>query len=349
MDSKARKIEQFDPNSPGMIDGNIFGLPFSFEESNLVVIPVPWDLTASFGRGTGNAPEQVAKASLQVDLYDQDYPDGWKEGFFMLDIPEAFKELNKQLNAKSREIIRLLEAGEDPNSNSTIKVSLEKINEASEAMREWVLEQAQKMIKHGKHVIVLGGDHSSSLGLMQALSLESPGYGILQIDAHADLREAYEGFTLSHASIMYHAMQLEGVSKLVQTGIRDVCEEEMNRIDSGKHPIDLFTDRYIKDAMMEGRNFSSICDEIVDCLPEKVYISLDVDGLEPSLCPNTGTPVPGGFTFEELEYLLRKVVDSGRSIIGADICETGDHPWDANVSARLLFKLSNLICLSAKA
>lgn len=346
MESKERKIEQFDPNSPGLIDGNIFGLPFSFEESNLVVIPVPWDLTASFGRGTGNAPTQIATASLQVDLYDADYPKGWKEGFFMLDIPSSFQELNKQLNAKSREVIRLLEAGEDV-SNPTIKASLEKVNEASEQMREWVLEQSQKMIKHGKHVIVLGGDHSSSLGLMQALSVEKPGFGILQIDAHADLRESYEGFKLSHASVMYHAIQLDGMDKLVQAGIRDLCEEEMTRIESGEYPIELFSDRYIKDAMMEGRHFSSICDELVDCLPDRVYISLDVDGLEPSLCPNTGTPVPGGFTYQQLEYLFRKVVDSGRTIIGADICETGDHPWDANVSARLLYKLSNLICLSA--
>lgn len=346
MNSKEQKIAQFDPNSIGVHSSNVFGLPFTFEESDVIILPVPWDLTTSFGRGTANAPARVMEASYQVDLYDQDYPSGWKHGFFMLDIPEQLKETNKKLNAKSREVIRLLEAGESDTSNAVIHKSLELVNDACEQMREWVFKQAQKLLQYNKKVVLLGGEHSTPLGLIQALSLKKPGFGILQIDAHADLREAYEGFTYSHASIMHHALKQEGVKKIVQVGIRDICQEEIDAIEASNGRVEVFYDRYLKDSMMEGRNFASLAEEIIDCLPQEVYVSFDVDGLEPGLCPNTGTPVPGGLSYEQAEFILRKVVDSGRQIIGADINEVGDNPWDANVGARLLYKLCNLQCLS---
>ena len=173
--------------------------------------------------------------------------------------------------------------------------------------------------------------------------------GILQIDAHADLRNAYEGFTYSHASIMYNAIQLPSISSLTQVGIRDICDYEVSIINTNKD-IYTFYDKQLHEGTYNGKTWDTQCDEIIKTLPENVYISFDIDGLDPKLCPNTGTPVPGGLEFEQAMYLIKKVVDSGRKIISFDLCEVSPHEndneWNANVGARVLYRLSNLMIKS---
>jgi agmatinase len=185
------------------------------------------------------------------------------------------------------------------------------------------------------------------LGCIQAFSEHFKGdVGILHFDAHHDFRESYQGFKQSHASIMRNVMSLKTPpKKMVQVGIRDFCEEEMTF--GEKHPsVTVFYDRAIKQAQFDGKSWTSICQKICDELPENVYISFDIDGLDPSLCPSTGTPVPGGLQYEETMYLLEALVASGRKVVGFDLCEVTPHPtseWDANVGARVLYKLCGTI------
>ncbi|MCG8575093.1 MAG: arginase family protein, partial [Flavobacteriales bacterium] len=187
---------------------------------------------------------------------------------------------------------------------------------------------------------------SCPLGLVQALAEQEGAFGILQIDAHADLRPAYEGFEYSHASIMWNVLKLPAVTKLVQVGIRDLCQQELDDIRSQPERIRTFFDAQLKDAQHRGEPWSETMRQIVETLPEKVYISFDIDGLDPKLCPNTGTPVPGGLEFDQALALIREVVRSGRQLIGFDLVEVspGTSEWDANVGARLLY---NLCCWSA--
>jgi agmatinase len=195
---------------------------------------------------------------------------------------------------------------------------------------------------------LLGGDHSTPLGFLRALSEQHNRFGILQIDAHADLRKAYEGFTYSHASIMYNALKLPAVGRLVQVGIRDICEEEVNVINRSMGRVVTFFDEDLKDKKISGTPWSALCDTIIQHLPQQVYISFDIDGLDPKLCPNTGTPVAGGLEFQEAVFLIKKVVDAGKTIIGFDLSEVAAGPsdWDANVGARLLFQLCNWMAVS---
>jgi len=194
---------------------------------------------------------------------------------------------------------------------------------------------------------LVGGDHSTPLGLIQALSDKHSSFGILHVDAHADLRKAYEGFEFSHASIMYNAIKLPQISKLVQIGIRDYCQDEFDLINSDNR-IKTFFDRDVKHNQYEGKSWSEICDSIIKELPQKVYLSIDIDGFDPKLCPNTGTPVPGGFEMEQIIYLVEKLVGSKRNIIGFDVNEVapGKDEWDANVGARLLYRVANLALVS---
>ena len=343
------KISSFDPNGIGDLSGNIYGLPFDADDARLVILPVPWEVTVSYQAGTAGAPEAILAASYQVDLYDPFVEDAWKLGITMKDMNQGILERNHALRPKAEKYIIQMEQGIDPMDNSTMQDALDEINLACLELNQWVKNEALTLLKNNKIVALLGGDHSTPLGLMQALAEKNPSFGILHIDAHADLRQAYEGFEYSHASIMFNAIKLPQISHLVQVGIRDYCEAEVNLINNEPR-ITTFFDREIKHSQFEGKNWSAICDSIIETLPEKVYLSFDIDGLDPKLCPNTGTPVPGGLELEQSIFLVEKLVKSGRTIIGFDLNEVapGSDEWDANVGARLLYRLANMCLVSNK-
>jgi agmatinase len=343
--SKLQKIQRFDPDDVGKINGNLFGLPFNADEAEVVIIPAPWEVTVSYRSGTADGPDAVLAASPQLDLYDELIPDAWKLGIAMLPLNPWVVETNGITRRKSRACIEFLENGGD--SHEADRLFGRTINDACEEFRQWMFHTASEWLKKNKIVGVLGGDHSVPLGLVQALAIRYDAFGVLQIDAHADLRIRYTGFDHSHASIAYNIAQIKNVERIVQVGIRDYCRAEADYISGSGGRIVAFTDREIKRSLFGGYSFASICDKIVETLPQFVYLTFDIDGLHPSLCPNTGTPVPGGLLFEESVYLISRVVESGRVIIGFDLCEVGGgNEWDAIVGARMLYKLSNFAALS---
>jgi agmatinase len=224
--------------------------------------------------------------------------------------------------------------------------TLKEVNEGSYFLNNWVYQQTRSLLDQGKLVALLGGDHSTPLGFFKAIGEKHGDFGILQIDAHCDLREAYEGFVYSHASIMYNALrEVPQIKKLVQAGIRDFSEGEWNFIKENSERIKTYFDGDIRVRQYEGETFRSITDEIIGSLPDKVYISFDIDGLDPKLAPNTGTPVQGGFETEQVFYIFNKLYQSGKQIIGFDLNEvsTSENGWDANVGARVLFRMCNLL------
>lgn len=346
--SKAEKIKSFDPNSPGDPNSNIYGLPFECEEAEVVIIPVPWDVTVSYADGTAFGPEAIFDASFQVDLYEPSIPDAWKLGLAMEEISAEVSEKAQILREGAVNYIDAITEGIDIENEPDLIDIRNIINAGSEWLNSWVKERCLHWMNQGKLVALLGGDHSTPLGMMQALAEKYPSFGILQIDAHADLRKAFEGFTYSHASIMYNALAIPQVSKLVQVGIRDFCQEEAELIQNNPQRIHTFFDRDIKHAQYTGKTWSEQVDEIIAQLPENIYISFDIDGLDPKLCPNTGTPVAGGFEFEQIAYLIDRVARSGKKIIALDLNEVapGEDEWDANVGARMLFRMCNLMALS---
>lgn len=339
-------LSRFDPNSVGLKSNNIFGLPFKEADASLVLLPVPWEVTISYRDGTSRGPENIFDASMQVDLYDPDVPNGWKKGFYMLPIDKNIKKKSDYLRQCAELIISHLIDGGVIEDNEQLRGKLNTVNDGGVMLTDWVQEMTATLLKAGKKVGLVGGDHSTPLGFIKALADIHPEFGVLQIDAHADLRKAYEGFTYSHASIMYNVIhEIPQVKKLVQVGIRDYCDEELEL--SQKHDrIVTYFDKDIKERQFEGDTWKKICEEIVAQLPQKVYISFDIDGLDPKLCPNTGTPVPGGFELDEVFYLFKTLKKSGRELIGFDLNEvsTGQHTGDSIdsiVGARALYKLCN--------
>lgn len=342
-------LSNFDPNSVGLKSNTIFGLPFTEKDASLVLIPVPWEVTISYRDGTSRGPDHIFEASLQVDLYDPDVTDAWKKGIYMQPVDKDVKMKSDYERQCAELIIRHLEDGGVIDENEHLSEKLKQVNEGCTWMIEQVQQNASDLLKKGKKVGLVGGDHSTPLGFIKALAGVHDNFGVLQIDAHADLREAYEGFTYSHASIMYNVLkEVPQVSKLVQVGIRDYCDEELQMINQHPDRISTYFDKDIKEQQYEGVTWRSICEKIVDELPQKVYISFDIDGLDPKLCPNTGTPVPGGFELEQIFYLFKLLNTSGRELVGFDLNEVsaGEHNHDgidSIIGARALYKMCNYL------
>jgi agmatinase len=345
--SRKLKIKSFDPNSVGNINNGIFGLPFTLDEAQIVLLPIPWDVTVSYAAGASKGPKAIFNASFQVDLFDPYFKDAWKLGVAMAPINTKLKKQSKTLRVNVENYIETLSNGADEKSEENIQFQ-SIINEACSNMVNWVEQETTNYLNAGKLVVGLGGDHSTPLGIFKAMAKKHGDFGILQIDAHADLRNAYEGFEFSHASIMYNALKIKEVKTLTQVGIRDYCEEENTIITNSKGRVKTFFDKDIKHAQYSGKSIKKIHEEIVKTLPNKVFISFDIDGLDPKLCPNTGTPVSGGFETEEVLHLLEMVVAAGKTIIGFDLNEVapGNDEYDASVAARILYRMLNILAKS---
>ena len=344
--TKEQIIQNFDPSQPGTPDATIFGLPFSAEQSEIIIIPVPWEVTVSYGSGASDGPEAILEASFQVDLSHQDFPELWKLGMYYENPPENWKKNSDKYKDLAQGIIEKLEEGEDLETFPALQDDLHKINKACRELHSEVKEKVLFWMNQGKKVVLLGGDHSTPLGYYAALATKYEDFGILHLDAHMDLRIAYEGFTYSHASIMYNALQIPNISKIIQVGIRDFCEQEVEVVHNNKNRVIVHTDADLKAANFEGVSWKQQCDTIISELPQKVTISFDIDGMYPWYCPNTGTPVPGGFSFEQATYLFNKLADSGKEIIGFDLVEVApgeNDDWDGNVGARMLFHLCGIL------
>jgi agmatinase len=339
----------FDPNGVGIANGNVFGFPVEEKDAGIVIVPVPWDATASYGKGTSEGPEAILLASTQLDFFHPKLNDAHQTKVYMTPVSKDWLNLNAELCVKAIDYIKFLEEGGQLSENVFFQGIVNEIGDAQNALKSHLKERALALLSQGKIVAVLGGEHSTPLGLIEALDEFNKPFGILQIDAHADLRDSYEHFEQSHASIMFNVLKMcSNVQKLVQIGIRDIASSEFDLIHSNPDRIKTFFDWDLKEEQFNGKTWAEQVKEIISFLPQDVYVSFDIDGLIQELCPNTGTPVAGGFRLEEITYLLFELVNSGRKIIGFDLNEVapGDKDdWDANVGARVLWQL---VCVTEK-
>lgn len=330
----------FDPDAAGQPGSGIFGLPHTRPEARIVLLPVPFDATTSYGNGTAAGPSAIYDASMQVDLYDRRMGRIYERGIFMEPESEKIASLSAQARKLAVPIIEQGGAGDED------AAAVAKILSAGEQVNAFTYEHTKRVLAEGKIPGLVGGDHSTPLGAIRACAEQAGSLGILHLDAHMDFRDAYEGFVYSHASIMFNVLsKIPQVTKLVQVGIRDFGEGEMDfGIEQGKRVHTYYDDQWAQ-AMAEGTPFVQLAREAVAQLPERVYVSFDIDALDPALCPHTGTPVPGGLELGEVAFLLHEIATADKTIVGFDLCEVAPNladesdEWDANVGARVLYKL----------
>lgn len=337
-------LRLFDPDGVGVDNGTYFGMPYTPDDAALVLISAPWDVTVSYGAGTAYGPDAIIEASTQLDFYDPLSPDAWRRGIATADVDYTLQEESQRLRNDAEKVIRHLEGGGSPDDDSITR-KLRRVNEGSAALNANIAEQARHWLEREKLVGLVGGNHSTPYGLIRALGERHERFGILHIDAHCDLREAYEGFEYSHASIMYNVLRdVPQATKIVQVGIRDYSRRELELAQTTDR-VEQFDDQTLATAEYRGETWDAQCRRIAERLPEKVYVSFDIDGLDPSLCPHTGTPVPGGLDYNKALWLLETVVRTGRRIIGFDVVEVSparEEKLDAITGARILWKLCGL-------
>ncbi len=324
---------------------SMYGLDVAAIDAGVVLVPVPWEATTSYGRGTAKGPEAIRAASRQVDLFDVALARAGHEldiaeiGVAMLEAEAGLIERSARASELGGQVVR----AHDEGRSEEAAAAREKVNEASVWLNDHVGDLVSTWSDRARLCGVVGGDHSVAFGSIRAHAARSPGLGVLQFDAHADLRVAYQGFVDSHASVMHRVVeQLPDVARLVSVGVRDLCAEEFAVAAGSADRIVPFYFADLARRRDRGDTFDATARDIAETLPERVYVSFDIDGLDPSLCPHTGTPVPGGLSLAEADAVLRAVVASGRRIVGFDLCEVAPGPvgeWDANVGARVLLKL----------
>jgi len=333
-------MPELDPNAAAARNG-IFGLDFTPRDAAVVLVPVPFDATTSYRPGTARGPQCILQASYQLDLHDREVGDPWRAGIALA----AESPGITGHSATARDLVEALRAAPDTEK-------LDRVNRLCGEVNDLVSAEVARWLEMGKLVGTIGGDHATAFGAIRAHADRSGDFGILHIDAHADLRRDFEGFTWSHASVMEAVCRyLPQVTRLVQVGVRDYCEEEARRIAESGGRIVTHFDADLNRRLFTGDTWAALSAEIIEPLPAKVYVSFDIDGLDPKLCPHTGTPVPGGLSFAQACFLLRALTQSGRQIIGFDLVEVAPGPagdeWDGNVAARLLYKLIGFALQSA--
>ncbi len=340
----------FDPDDAAKPGSGVFGLPTERGAARIVLFPAPFDATTSYGGGAARGAEAIRRASAQVDLLDHQFGAAHEAGIFMEAEDEVIAELSREARALAAPIIARGGAGAGDED------AVKRVDAACEHVRHRVHERTARILKEGRIPGLVGGDHSTPLGAIEAAaqSVEKRskgGLGLLQVDAHMDLREAFEGFAFSHASITHNVvMRAPGVTRVVQVGLRDCGAGERRLVEGSGGRIVAHFDYDWWRFLDAGEPFAALCRRAVEPLPENVWVTFDIDGLDPALCPQTGTPVPGGLTFNQASMLLDILARSGRRVVGFDLVEVspgeieereeeaGDS-WDAMVGARVLYKL----------
>lgn len=276
------------------------------ERANAVILPVPYEQTTSYGAGTSQGPMALINASHQVELYDDELG------------TEPYQQWQGVATAEP------LHFG----------------NKKDDAAITYIAQQAEALATKNKLVIGLGGEHTVTAGLVAAQAKRNPSLTVLQIDAHTDLRESYEGNRWSHASVMARVRDLH--VSTVAVGIRSQCVEEADRIRREHLPVWYAHDLRMR-ALRDGWN--SWFNEVIAQLSDSVYVTIDVDGFDPSIIPATGTPEPGGLLWHEVLGLLRQVCRQ-RQVIAFDVVELAPTPQSHHsefTAAKLTYKMLGYI------
>ena len=323
----------YDPDGIGRDNGNFLGLPW-VERPAVRFLAAGFGVTVSYGTGTEGGPDNVLAASRQLDVCLPGLEEPWRAGYAWTSLAVGDEADLAIAREAVDDAIARQAAGLVPDAGA-----LAFVEAVGERMLATVEAAVADALAAGELPVLIGGEHAVSLGALRACA-KTGAFGLLQVDAHMDLRHAYEGLRYSHASVMHNALaELPALERLTQVGIRDYSPQERARIAAEGGRLRTFFDDDLQARVLGGESWRAIVADIVATLPARVWVSFDIDGLRPELCANTGTPVPGGLGFAEAQYLLRAVVASGRAVIGFDVVEVAPapHEFEGAVAARLAY------------
>jgi agmatinase len=280
-----------------------FALPFTFggllpedsafDQAQVVILPIPYEQTTTYGTGTKEGPHALIAASRHMELYDE--------------------ELDYEVYQVGIHTLR----------------ELEPLASGPKGMLDRITEVTGELLDHGKFVVGLGGEHTISFGIVRAYAERFQGLSVLQFDAHTDLRDSYQGTPYNHASVL---RRISEIVPAVQVGIRSLSREEATWIKA--HDARLF---YASEVV----GSPSIATAISEALTDQVYITICLDGFDPSIMPAVGTPEPGGLGWYDVLRIVRRVAET-RHIVGFDVVELFPIPGNVApdfLAAKLVYKV----------
>ena len=319
-------------------------------DAPIVLVSAPWAVTSAAGQGAVYTPDAIIDASTHLSLYDVVSNTSIDGKVATAEVDYDLQESSLQLGGDAAKVVAHIEDGGALTGDYFAR-KVVRINLGFRDMHSSVGKRVFRFASKGKIVGVVGGDHSVAFGAVRSISSVYPQMGVLFIDAHSDLRPSGKIFDYSHLSVARNIVdEIPAVSKLVQVGVRDMSREEMDFAQN--HPkITMFCHEKLTAERFSGRSWGEVCDDVVAQLPDKVYISFDIDALSPECCPHTKRPVAGGMTFDEAVCLINRVAESGREIVGFDLTEivpVMESGVDAAVGARMLVKLCAAALCSKK-
>jgi agmatinase len=340
----------FDPEGTFSKDSSIFGMPQN-KAAKLHLLPAAWEPTTSFKKGTVNGPKALFEATKQMDLYHPYFKKIYEKGIYWNDgLLEITEILNNSATSYAEKVIKDIESCKGSKTSD-----LNFANISSDKFNNLIYQMSSEAINKNQVVGLVGGDHSCPFGLIKALNenyKEENSFAIVHIDAHFDFREAYQGFQHSHASIMHNVKtKIGNPPQIFQLGIRDFCESELKFANENATYL---LDQEMQTKLFSGKSFNQILESLFNELPENIYISFDIDGLSPEYCPNTGTPVPGGLSYNQATHMVEWLHGKGHKLIGFDLVEispdTKQNPGeglDEVIGSRILYALSCFALASA--
>ncbi len=273
------------------------GYDSKIDRARILILPIPYEQTVSYRPGTREGPRAIITASQEVETYDE--------------------ELDQETYRIGIHTLR----------------ELEPIMSGPQEMIASVQKRASELLKQEKFLVTLGGEHSLSLGLVQAFKEKYPSASVLQLDAHADLRDTYQGTPFSHASVMH---RIQEIAPTVQVGVRSLSREESQFIQERELPVYFARDTRGGDDWMK---------KAIGKLSPQVYLTIDLDALDPSIMPSVANPEPGGLTWEQILRFLR-LLSINREIIGFDVMELCPIPGNIApdfLAAKLIYRLIGYI------
>lgn len=342
-------LNQMDPDA-----GDYFGVPSSPEQSQLVLVSVPWDATAPAGAVASYAPDAIIEVSARMDPYDPISPDEWKNGFATDDVDYTLQDRSQLLRSDVEKLRSYAASGGSIMGQLADDYYARRQRRVDDGCRDMVASVravSAGWLRQGKVVGLVGGDHSTPQGLIEALAAREPGIGILHMDARCRLKARCEGFEYSCESLMYNVLKnVEGIGRVVQVSQRDFSATE-HRVARESERIALYDTDRLASMRFDGASWREVCDAIVSELPSTVYVDFDISALSIENCPHSPYAAPGGLRFDEALYMINRVVESGRRIAGFDVAgvvpKVEDYV-DAAVAARMLYRLCGMALRSQK-
>jgi agmatinase len=266
----------------------------NYHDSRIIILPVPYDETSTWMKGADKGPDAIMEASINLEFYDiETNSEAYKHGILTL---EPLKEKS-----------------------------------SPEALVNSVHDKVSLLLSEKKFPVIVGGNHTVSIGSIKAFAEVFKNFSVLQLDAHSDLRNVYDGSAFNHACVMARVKEM---APLVQVGIRSMAAEELDTVNYGRvfFAHDLYYDK-------------SLYNKAIDLLSENVYITIDLDIFDPSLIPSTGTPEPGGPAYFEIMHFLRDVVKS-KNVVGFDVVELCPSPVNKSsdfIAAKIIYQLLSYV------